>query len=446
MAISKVEQRLKENIEFFEINYWLLNKEDYFFKIINELHDDFFQHSYTSNDKEFNEKKRKNNKTLISNILEEKYEEHLKKYKKYLPRENNLDEAISYILSILINHTDYSNKEVILKDIYETMETNYPTELIVNDLTKRALSNIRALYMAEHRVENRIRTYYKIDLDTWFENTRYYIHNKNLLKDITPLLVSYIKSNKGLSTDDYFEIVEKVIEEFLKSIEYTSINYDIEYKVLKSIKDSEKITIITDGREDTFTNKTISPIRITINKDNSRTIEYYDYNKTKDRRNITKIREINLSDIYAINDKDIPARDFLMKFATTKQLKILNDLKESVLIQNNFMKTEVLSNLKTKIIEDKEQIILECNTNLLEYFLYKPLENQRIYSTKEQILEFEEVYKYKSKDNKFYVVGIDKVINASSSVLKCLGEVKVLTPTSLNDFVSEKIQEHNSLS
>lgn len=445
MTISKVEQSLKENIDLLDINFWLLNQEDYLYKTINELHDKFFQHSYNSNDREYNEKKRKKNKTLISNILEEKYQEHLKNYKKYLPRENNLDEAISYILSILINHTDSSKKEVILKDIYETMEINYPTDLIINDLTKRALSNIRALYMAEHRIENRIRTFYKVDLDRWFKDTRYYIHNKNLLKSITPLLVAYLKSNKGLSTDDYFEIIEKIIEEFLKSIEHTSVNYDIEYKILKAINESKKITIIVDGKEDTFTNKTISPIRIIINKNNSRTIEYYDYNKTKEKINISKIREINLSNIHAINDEGIPAKEYLIKYATPKQLNILKEV-EFKLEQNYYLKTEILEKLETKIIEDKEQIILECNTNLLEFFLYQPIQNQSIFKTEDELKYFEEVYKYKAKDNKFYVVGNDTITNASSSILKCLGEVKILTPTSLNDFVNEKIQKHTSLS
>jgi hypothetical protein len=423
------------------MNYQLLNKEDYIFSKTNEIHDMFFKNTYSGNDKEFLENKERKNRDLINSILENKYEEHLKKYKKYLPRENNLDESIVYVLSLLI---DNLNKEIVLKKIYDTMEINYPTELIVNDLTKRTLSNIRCFDMADCRVENRIRTYYKVDLDNWFNDYRkYYIHNKNLLKSITPLLVAYLKSNKGLSTDDYFEIIEKIIEEFLKPIEHSQSNYNLEYEIFEAISKDKDITIIIEGYNEYLRNIKISPIRITINSDNSRTIEYY--NIMKDKIDTSKVETIPLSRIYAINDKEgVSAKDFyLLKLSKEEQKNIKN---EPAFIIYDFIKGEVIPKLALESAENEEKIILECNSVLLEYFLYKPLKKQSIFKTEDELKYFKEVYNINPNDNKFYLVATDTITNASSSVLKCLGEVKVITPTSLNDFILNKIQKHNSLS
>jgi hypothetical protein len=435
---SKIHLKLEEYINSLNINCQLLNNEDYIFSKTNEIYDMFFKNTYLNKDKE------RKDRDLINSILENKYEEHLKKYKKYLPRENNLDESIVYILSLLI---DNLNNEVVLKKIYDTMEINYPTELIVNDLTKRALSNIRCFYMADCRVENRIKTYYKVDLDTWFNNDyrKYYIHNKTLLKTITPLLVAYLKSNKGLSTDDYFEIIEKIIEEFLKPIENFQSNYNLEYEIFEAISKDKDITIIIEGFGEYLVNETISPIRIKINSDNSRTLEYY--RKMKNNINTSKVESITLSNIYAINDKGVSARDFyLLKLPKEEQEKITKVYSHNLYKIYDVIKGEEIQKLALESVENEEKIILECNSVLLEYFLYKPLKKQSIFKTENELKYFKEVYNITPKDNKFYVVATDTITNASSSVLKCLGEVKVITPTSLNDFILNKIQKHNSLS
>ncbi|RXJ98797.1 hypothetical protein CRU98_08510 [Arcobacter sp. CECT 8986] len=441
-----IDEKLKVFISDNGINITSLLNEDFqgelYKNLVDKIYEDIYLNTNTSQDSTAKRKFTIRKKEEISHILDNLLTSFMGSCEKYLPKESNLNEAIVEILKILI---DELNKEVNSKSIYDEM-FDFSSDVDNKDLTKRSLANIKCLQIADYIMKSKFNTLYKIDFDKWFnEYRKYYIHNKSLLKELSPLLVAYLKSNKGISTDDFFEIIEKVIFEFLKPIEFSSINYSIEYEILKAINKGEKITIITDGRGDTFTNKTISPIKITINKDNSRTIEYYDYNKTKEKINISKIREINLSNIHAINDEGIPAREYLIKYTTPKQLNILKEI-EFKLVQNYYLKTEILEKLETKIIEDKEQIILECNTNLLEYFLYKPLQNQSIFKTEDELKYFEEVYKYKAKDNKFYVVGNDTITNASSSVLKCLGEVKVLTPISLNDFVNEKIQKHTSLS
>lgn len=437
MEKSKIHLKLEEYINSLNINCQLLNNEDYIFSKTNEIYDMFFKNTYLNKDKE------RKDRDLINSILEHKYEEHLKKYRKYLPRENNLDTSIVYILSLLI---DNLNNEVVLKKIYDTMEINYPTELIINDLTKRALSNIRCFYMADCRVENRIKTYYKVDLDTWFNDYRkYYIHNKTLLKTITPLLVAYLKSNKGLSTDDYFEIIEKIIEEFLKPIEHFQNNYNLEYEIFEAISKDKDITIIIEGFGEYLVNETISPIRIKINSDNSRTLEYY--RKMKDSIDTSKVETIPLSNIYAINDKGVSARDFyLLKLPKEEQEKITKVYSHNLYKIYDVIKGEEIQKLALESTENEEKIILECNSVLLEYFLYKPLKKQSIFKTENELKYFKEVYNITPKDNKFYVVATDTITNASSSVLKCLGEVKVITPTSLNDFILNKIQKHNSLS
>lgn len=407
MNKSKLNKLLIEYINFLNLNILDLEDESYRLEIIDELHNKFFQQTYNKSDP-FISIEIKENKKSIDKILDDKYIKFMTSCKKYLPKENILDSAIVEILSLLIKEI---NIEVEANKIYKTMN-DFRTNLNKKDLTKRALSNLKCLGIADFIILNRNSTKYKIDFDKWFnEYNRYHIHNKRLLRIISPLLVSYLKSNRGIVLSDFFEIIDDILKEFISPIENSSSTFNIEYELLNRMGLDEKeiyIEVASDNLESE--KKKIIPIKISINRDNSRTLHYNESNK----ENV--IIEKNLE---------------------VKKIISIYDISNNLIAYNSF----IYPNNKNLF-----EIVLECNTNLLEYFLYKPLQNQTIYSTQEQLLEFKEVYKYKVKDNKFYVVGNDTITNASSSVLKCLGEVKVLTPTSLTDFVSEKIQKHNSLS
>lgn len=424
IILNKIKQGLKKYIEGLGLDFSLLlenDYEDYKTKLEESIYVEFFEDIKDI-------KQKKQYKLLIKEIIDEIIDSFLNSCKRYLPKEQHLEEAIVESLSILIDNYNY---EINSKDIYRKL-SNFNSELSNKDLAKRSLANIKCLFIADYIYRSRNDTSYKINFDKWFnEYRRYHIHNKDILKAISPLMVSYMKSNINITTDDFFEVIEKLISEFVSPIENNSYTYNVERKIYDNIE--SEVTIILN-RNKNIRNKTIIPQKIIINEDNSKSIEYYD-------SSTNKVENIALDSIIDINDTKLTAINYLESKYKIKIQRYKEEIEKSALFPFD-IDTKLL---QSKYVEEEHQIILECDTTSLDYFLIKPLKKQNIYSTQSELLEFKELYNYEIKDNKFYVTATDSITNASYSVLKCLGEIKVITPISLNDFIVEKIQKHNSL-
>lgn len=441
---SFIEQELRNFIYKKGIDYSLLLSDDlsniYKENMKNEIYKEFFKDFDNSLDSTSKQKLTKKNKKLILDILIELEDSFNNSCEKYLPNDNQLFPAIIKIMEILLNNI---NNKVNSKLIYTQME-EFSEYVDCKDLTKRALANIKCHCISDFYFIDRFKTDYQIDINKWFnEYNRYFLNNKELLIEISPLIISYLKSDRKLTVSNFFQKIDSIIYEISKPIEKTSSNYKLEYEILESIQNNLELKIIVEKSKNNLTNKTIFPIRICIDNTNQKYLEYYQ--SIKGKPDIKKIETILIKQIYDINNTNLSAKDFyLSKLPKDRQKEILS-LNKSFMI-NDIIKSEIIPKLALEPTENEEQIILECNSVLFEYFLYKPLKNQSTFKTEDELKYFEEVYSITPKDNKFYVVATDTITNASSSILKCLGEVKVLTPTSLNDLILEKIQKHNSLS
>jgi hypothetical protein len=271
---SLIEQELLKFIRSFDIDYSILVKDtdDYKKPLIEHIYKDFYKDTSTSTlDSSSKRTLTIKRKKQIESMIDDLIESFSNSCKRYTPDINNLNETIVEILKILIYNV---NEEVDSTNIYNVIEE---LDLSSNnkDTTKRALAHIKCLYMSDYIFRSRFNTSYKIVLDKWFnENRRYYIHNKDILSSIAPLMVSYLRSDRNLDTDDFFEILESIIKEFSSPIESSSTTYSIEKYIYENI--DEDITIIVKGTNSEFMNKTISPQRIFIDDNSFKNIEYID--------------------------------------------------------------------------------------------------------------------------------------------------------------------------
>lgn len=367
----------------------------------------------------------------LTEIFEEVFKENIAPPStKYGIKENSIDSSIILIMEKLLNelNTEVPRNQII-NEINEdsSLIDKIGVETIKNqeDLFKKSFMYIKRLLLADYRKESKY-TYYKANINKWFEYRRYYICNVEILKNLLPILIGYLKSEKNCSIDKFFEVIDNLIKYLIQPYENSNDLFDIENVIINNIYEDLEIKIfdINSKQIPPHRDIVIEPQRVIINSDNSRTIEYLNENldtKTIDIKNIIRVKL----------DKE---REGAVKHKTGKYFYLYN---------KNFLIEE---KIEKKYLEEKNyEIILEVPTSTYEYFRLKPLMQQQLFHTPREIEYFKEVYKINDiKDNHFYVVARDTIKNTSSIVFHIINNVKIIEPQELRANIINKMEEYIS--
>lgn len=398
----------------------------YFDKEIEKLKDKFIKNQ------KFRDEEKTTTQIKIEKFIFNEVSKHILKFQepckaKYSIKENRINSAIVFVLEhYLLNNI---NKEVPSAEFYGDFKNDFKSEYGLNenadlsDYIKKSLNYIKCLLLAEYRRDGRF-TFYKLNIDKWFEYNRYYIANKEALKVLLPLLVAYLKSEKNCSIGSFFEKIADFIKYLLQPYENTNYYFYIEHNILEDIEaDMEMEIEIFDKNSKArkpFNTIDIKPKRIIFNDDYSRSVEYIDSKGN--------VRIIDIKDIRSITvDED--TKGAIQLQGGTKYY-LVNEKIDLFNIDKQYKE------------EKKYQIILEVPTSLFEYFQTKPLSNQIMFHTSQMIKQFEEFYNINdTKESYFYIVAEDTILNAASIVLYTLDNIKIIEPSILTDAILEKIEQ-----
>lgn len=305
------------------------------------------------------------------------------------------DIVIFKVLEELINKDGLNIGAIQLK------QKNYFVDSGVNNAVIKALK-VLELYevVIKQTIGDNNEKGYSLNLDKWFNKSRYKIQDYVVLEKLAPIITSFI----NIGFIDEFNI-EKLFDRLSDIIEYAILPsvlhnkyLDIENIITTAIIDKEEIEILINGK-----NKNITPIKIVF-ADGTKYIIYQIGSITE------RVEVYKCSPIEAIN---------------------YIDFKPINVNQSMYMTEDVEDNqpLKPKEIN----LLLECDSVIYEYFKMLPLSNMTIYDSEEKQIEFMKKYNYDCMPNKFYIEAFDLKEKIISVIFHCLENVKIITPTDLND-------------
>ena len=364
----------------------------------------------------------------IIGIMEESYHN---KSNQYVVKTYSINKAIVQILEKLLNLV---NQKVSANSIYnieiENKDNNVKSELLI----KKGLGYIKYLFLSIYTKKGKY-TYYEVDIDSWFKEQKYMISDIKVLKLLLPILIAYVKSDSDCNIKKFFEIINSLIYYAIQPYQNHNNLFDLENEIYKSIyietdniddtscETSKDLTIgilTLRDRNNPIKNKTITPKRIIINNDKSKTLEYENEN--------LEIEKIDLKDIVRIN-------------VQADTVGAIQRKKGS----NYYIYNDMYKHLYTPKYDYKEKphkIVLEVSNSAYKYFQLKPLENMKIYDTEEKKEQFQDMYfNHKVKDNHFYLVANDTISNAISIIFHTLIEIKIIEPKILIDNINNKISQ-----
>ncbi len=354
--------------------------------------------------------------------LEISFKEKCKKYKS--TKQNNSYFIASSILEaiclnsdigvskepILFKDSDYFSSNSNSKDIAEILDNS------VSNVSQEGLRILKCLGIVHSRDRKFKLTTYNLD-----NQSRYKIKNKNVLADLMPLLLAYVSKTYGVSTPNFLEKIDSVIQDILLNSEAHNKNFDIEFDL--TILKNEEVELITTSAN---YKGVISDI-IFINE-NEETKKYV---KLKSLENeeikeilISSIINIKLAKKKTINNRDYPPLDN-------------NDLLSSNYSNNNNFEIENKENNSANFIE----VILEVDNIVSDYFDIKPFDTMVQYKTQEELEEFPKLYEFETKPNKFYITVKDSQEQIIAILFNSLEHIKILkAPKSLKEQMLKKIK------
>ncbi len=349
--------------------------------------------------------------------LEISFKEKCKKYKS--TKQNNSYFIASSILEAICLNSDIgiSKEPILFKDSsYFSSNSNSKdiVEILDKSVSQEALRVLRCLGILHSREKKYKLTTYNLD-----SQSRYKIKNKNVLANLMPLLLAYVSKTYGVSTPNFLEKIDSVIEDILLNSEAHNKNFDIEFDL--TILKNEDVELITN----TANYRGVVSDIIFINENE----EIKKYVKLKSLENeeilISSIINIKLAKNININNKDYPPLDN-------------NDLLSSSNYSNNSnFEIENKQNNSAKFIE----VILEVDNIVSDYFDIKPFNTMVQYKTQEELANFYKMYEFETKPNKFYITARDGQEQIIAILFNSLEHIKILkAPKSLKVQMLKKIK------
>lgn len=303
-------------------------------------------------------------------------------------------------------------EELILKDgenigASQLKEKSYYINSGVNNAVVKALAILELYEVVDKQVvgENNKKGY-SLNLDKWFKNSRYKIQDYVVLEKLAPIISSYI----NIGFIDIFNI-EKLFDRLSNIIEYAILPstlhnkyLDIENVITTAIIDNEELEIDIK-KNDKTQNVEIKPIKI-IFKKGSKFIVYID-----------------------------------IKSNTKEEVEIYKCSLDFELVNPNISMLGTNDILKEEPKTENINLLLECDSVVYEYFNMIPLSNMIIYDSEDKLKEFANKYNYDYLPNKFYIEAKDNKEKIISVIFHCIDNVKVLTPTELNEEIINRMKK-----
>lgn len=271
----------------------------------------------------------------------------LKLCHKFFPKKENRSLITAIAVLQIFFTVDKLKKENLIPK--EKEENEADADLLDSSSSKSAIEGVDTLILTEVfkllRCNNLIEkngTSYSITKNLYNDDIRFQIKDKHALKPLAPLLFTYIRTSSKLYAEDFFEIIDELIE-FLLQPSLKHNGYEtLERMIYHSIISSKTITIYTNDEKQGVK---IHPIRIEIyNKRKTKMLHYQD--KSNDTQKIIPLSQINS-----------------IQTSNNEQFTPSNNMSSSY-----FMANVNQVNKADAEIQKKENVILAVNFILYEYF------------------------------------------------------------------------------
>jgi len=357
-----------------------------------------------------------------SNKLEKQFDSLFVKMWKDLKKDINSIKDVNIVAEFILNEIIEVYGANISKNELENL--TYPIDSVSKNHVTKSLNYFEAHKLIKRDPEGKP-VFYRLTPNHWFEQSRYVISDLDVVKTITPIIVSYIK-NGGVhdyNIQKLFEKISEVIEYVIKPSLYHNEKYELEEEIIDLIDNNnqegafiQSIDIYDSQRKNEFT---IIPIRIKFEHNKKYVVANI---VDEDDRLISKNEEFALEHI-----------DYVDSHTTNYSSQVRQPL-------NSMLSYKTFTSYKTESVENsiyKEiDVILECDTVVYEYFQIKPLKEMKTFATEDELIEFHTNFKdYKPKKNKFYITAKDTEEMIISTVLHCLPHAVILE----NDYLNEKL-------
>lgn len=282
----------------------------------------------------------------------------------------------------------------------------------------KAIKYLSAYNILElQKVKNEKHNNYVFNLKNWCDTQRYSLYDTDIFEDIIILLISFLKYTAPNKVDDFLTHVDNIID-FLYTPPfdyetYSNIeNYIIEQHIL-----NESITF------ETFDKDMVEKLGDSIFKEVEIVNVSIDENRNKSLRfkKDNSIYEIDINKIYRIQTDKNERNSVYLK--SDDSYVIYNDTYKDSIKNKNYPKQK-----------EQHKIILEADTNMLRFFETKPLNNQKIYKTKNDkidLMELEDL-KIDTNNSKIYITATDEEERVFNVVQKGMPHIKIFSPKSLN--------------
>ncbi|MEA3513257.1 MAG: hypothetical protein U9R37_06620 [Campylobacterota bacterium] len=341
--------------------------------------------------------------------------------------EADIKDHLEYLKSLDINSPQFS-KNTLNKKIQQIILSTFNNDKVEiqkqkkqkkRDMIFKALKYLTSYNVVSlHKISNQTYNIYSLNLENWFEFQRYSLYKTPILKDIIILMVAFLKYNAPNKVNDFLIHIDNIME-FLytppKNYEkYSAVeNYIIEQHRLNmpiTFETFDKDTIEVLGNNSIF--EEVEMISIKIDEENKKYLKFKDDNKTY---------EISIEKIYRIDADENEDNSVWLKS------------KNCYVIYNEIYKDSVKNTNYPKEVQ-KHQTILEADSNILRFFETKPLENQKIYKTKNDKADLVELENLdiETSNSKIYITATETKEKIFNVVQKGVPHIKILTPKSLS--------------